>query len=76
MPAVMVNRLTASLFTDQTTVVRVQHPSEDVIAALLKASVGPPGPPFALPSPARAVTQITEKSLRCSEHCPTMEGRR
>ncbi len=38
MPAVMLDRLTAGLFTDQTTVARVRHPSEDVIAALLKAS--------------------------------------
>ena len=40
MPAVMVDRLTAGLFTDQTTVARAQHPSEDVTAALLKASSG------------------------------------
>ena len=38
MPAVMVDRLTAGLFTDQTTVGRVQHPSEDVTGALLKAA--------------------------------------
>ena len=38
MPAVMVDRLTAGLFIDQTTVGRVQHPSEDVTGALLKAA--------------------------------------
>ena len=40
MPAVMVDRLTTGLFTDQTTAARVQHPSEDVTAALLRASSG------------------------------------
>ena len=38
MPAVMVDRLTAGLFTDQTEMKRVQHPSEDAITALLKAA--------------------------------------
>ena len=38
MPAVMVDRLTAGLFTDQTKVERVRHPSEDAITALLKAA--------------------------------------
>ena len=38
LPAVMVDRLTAGLFTDQTTADRVRHPSEDVIAELLKGS--------------------------------------
>ena len=38
MPAMMVDRLTAGLFTDQTKVERVRHPSEDAIAALLKAA--------------------------------------
>ena len=38
MPAVMVDRLTTGLFTDQTTEARVRHPTEDVTAALLKAS--------------------------------------
>ena len=38
MPAVMVDRLTAGLFTDQTTVGRVRHPSEDITGALLKAA--------------------------------------
>ena len=38
MPAVMVDRLTAGLFTDQTKVERVRHPSEDAIAAVLKAA--------------------------------------
>ena len=38
MPAVLVDRLTAGLFTDQTTATRVQHPSEDVTTALLKAA--------------------------------------
>ena len=38
MPAVMVDRLTAGLFIDQTTVGRVQHPSEDITGALLKAA--------------------------------------
>ena len=40
MPAVLVDRLTAGLFTDQTTATRVQHPSEDVTATLLKAASG------------------------------------
>ena len=40
MPAVMVDRLTSGLFTDQATVARVRHPTEDVTAALLKASSG------------------------------------
>ena len=40
MPALMMDRLTAGLFTDQTTVARVRHPSEDITAALLKASSG------------------------------------
>ena len=34
----MVDRLTAGLFTDQTEMKRVQHPSEDAITALLKAA--------------------------------------
>lgn len=38
MPAVMVDRLTAGLFTDQTEMKRVRHPSEDAITALLKAA--------------------------------------
>ena len=38
MPAVMVDRLTVGLFTDQTEMKRVQHPSEDAITALLKAA--------------------------------------
>ncbi len=38
MPAVMVDRLTAGLFTDQTTPPRVRHPSEDATAAILKAA--------------------------------------
>ena len=38
MPAVMVDRLTTGLFTDQTTMARARHPSEDVAAALLKAA--------------------------------------
>ena len=38
MPAVMVDRLTAGLFTDQTKVERVRHPSEDATTALLKAA--------------------------------------
>ncbi len=38
MPAVMVDRLTAGLFTDQTTSGRAQHPSEDAIGVLLKAA--------------------------------------
>ena len=40
MPAVLVDRLTTGLFTDQTTVARAQHPAEDVTAALLKVSSG------------------------------------
>ena len=35
MPAVMVDRLTAGLFTDKTAAPRVRHPSEDATAALL-----------------------------------------
>lgn len=38
MPAVMVDRLTAGLFTDQTEMRRVRHPSEDAVTALLKAA--------------------------------------
>ena len=38
MPAVMLDRLTAGLFTDQTTVARVRHPSEDATAALVRAA--------------------------------------
>ena len=38
LPAVMVDRLTAGLFTDQTTASRVRHPSEDVTSELLKGS--------------------------------------
>ena len=38
MPAVMVDRLTAGLFTDQTAAPRVRHPSEDATAAILKAA--------------------------------------
>ena len=38
MPAVMVDRLTAGLFTDQMEVKRARHPSEDVIGGLLKAA--------------------------------------
>ena len=38
MPAVMVDRLTAGLFTDQMEMKRVRHPSEDAITALLKAA--------------------------------------
>ena len=38
LPAIMVDRLTAGLFTDQTTAARVRHPSEDVTSKLLKAS--------------------------------------
>ena len=40
MPAVMVDRLTTGLFTDQTTEARVRHPAEDLTSALLKASSG------------------------------------
>ena len=40
MPPVMVDRLTAGLFTDHNTMSAVQHPSEDVVAALLKAASG------------------------------------
>ena len=40
MPAVLVDRLTTGLFTDQTTVARARHPVEDVTSALLKASSG------------------------------------
>ena len=38
MPAVMVDRLTTGLFTDQTKAATVRHPSEDITAALLKAA--------------------------------------
>ena len=38
MPAVMLDRLTTGLFTDQTTAARARHPAEDVTNALLKAS--------------------------------------
>ena len=38
MPAVIVDRLTTGLFTDQTSEARVRHPTEDVTSALLKAS--------------------------------------
>ena len=38
MPTVMVDRLTTGLFTDQTKMERVRHPSEDAISALLKAA--------------------------------------
>ena len=38
MPAVLVDRLTTGLFTDQTTVARARHPTEDIAGALLKAS--------------------------------------
>ncbi len=38
MPAVMVDRLTAGLFTDQTVTTPVRHPYEDVTAVLLKAA--------------------------------------
>ena len=40
MPAVMVDRLTAGLFTDQARTARVRHPSEDMTAGLLKAASG------------------------------------
>ena len=40
MPAILVDRLTTGLFTDQTTETRARHPTEDVTAALLKASSG------------------------------------
>lgn len=40
MPAVMVDRLTTGLFTDQTKARPVRHPSEDITAALLKAAGG------------------------------------
>ena len=40
MPAVMVDRLTTGLFTDQTKAGPVRHPSEDITAALLKAAGG------------------------------------
>lgn len=40
MPPVMVDRLTTGLFTDHATAGRVRHPTEDVTAALLKASSG------------------------------------
>ena len=38
MPAMLVDRLTSGLFTDQTSEARVLHPTEDAISALLKAS--------------------------------------
>ena len=38
MPALMVDRLTTGLFTSHTNEARVRHPTEDVTAALLKAS--------------------------------------
>lgn len=38
MPAILVDRLTAGLFTDQGAVTRVRHPSEDATAALLRAA--------------------------------------
>ena len=38
MPAVIVDRLTTGLFTDQTAEERVRHPTEDVASALLRAS--------------------------------------
>ena len=38
MPPVMVDRLTAGLFTNQATKERVRHPSEDALTALLKAA--------------------------------------
>ena len=38
MPAVLVDRLTTGLFTDQTEAPAVRHPSEDITAALLKAA--------------------------------------
>ena len=40
MPAVLVDRLTTGLFTDQTTEAPVRHPTEDVTSALLKVSSG------------------------------------
>ena len=40
MPAVMIDRLTAGLFTDQARTARVRHPSEDMTAGLLKAASG------------------------------------
>ena len=40
LPAVLVDRLTAGLVTDQTTIARARHPAEDVTGALLKASSG------------------------------------
>ncbi|MDE0373985.1 MAG: hypothetical protein OXI73_15780 [Rhodospirillales bacterium] len=40
MPAMLVERLTTGLFTDQTTEDRVRHPTEDAISTLLKASSG------------------------------------
>ena len=38
MPAVMMDRLTGGLFTNQAKVERVRHPSEDAITALVKAA--------------------------------------
>ncbi len=38
MPSVMVDRLTAGLFTNQAKTKRVRHPSEDALATLLKAA--------------------------------------
>ena len=40
MPAMLVDRLTTGLFTDQTSEDRVRHPTEDAISTLLKASSG------------------------------------
>lgn len=40
MPAVLLDRLTTGLFTDQTAVARARHPVEDVKSAVLKASTG------------------------------------
>lgn len=40
MPAVMVDRLTTGLFTDQTKAGTARHPSEDLTAALMKAAGG------------------------------------
>ena len=38
MPGMLLDRLTTGLFTDQTTVARARHPTEDIAGALLKAS--------------------------------------
>ena len=40
MPSVLVDRLTAGLFTDQTTAAQARHPTEDLASALLKATSG------------------------------------